>query len=352
SLLQKSLAEGAIGLKLTGGHYPLTPEATADTIKAATDGRSYIAFHAGSAKNGSNIDGFMDAVEFADGRPFHMAHVNAYCRGMVMKDAKEELKLAIHTLKENRQIVSEFHPAPLNGTSGKCRDSQPESHVTRNCLRMGGYPETEEGLRQALKDGYARVSWENLDGENRYVQGIKAFEYWENMEGACTCCFPVNNRESAFLCASAINENGGFVIDALSSDGGGIPRNFMIRYGYQLVDWGLWTIEDYVCMTSVNPARMLGLESKGHLSPGADADITVFDPKERRALLTIVKGRIVCLDNVLLAEEGTIICTEKGYNFVKSTGLNAQIVDLEKSMLYAGRLEQRNNSKPEAKNPR
>jgi hypothetical protein len=337
SLLQKSLSEGAIGLKLTGGHYPLTPEATANAIKAATDGRSYMAFHAGSAKNGSNIEGFMDAVEFADGRPFHMAHINAYCRGMIMKDPKEEMQLAIRTLKDNRQIVSEFHPAPLNGTSGKCKDNQPESHVTRNCLRMGGYPETEGGLRQALKDGYAQVSWENLDGENRYVQGMKAFEYWENMKGICTCCFPVNDRESAFLCASAVDENGNFVIDALSSDGGGIPRNFMIRYGYQLVTWGLWTIEDYVRMTSLNPARMLGLENKGHLSPGADADITIFDPIERKPLLTLVKGKGVCSNGVLLAEGGTVICTEKGYDSVKSAGLNAQIVNLEKSMLYAGR---------------
>lgn len=336
-LLQKSLSEGAIGLKLTGGHYPLTPEASANVIKAATDGRAYMAFHAGSAKNGSNLNGFKDAIEFAEGRPFHMAHINAYCRGMVTGDAEDEVKTAISLLRENRQIISEFHAGPLNATSGKCRDGQPESHITRNCLRLGGYPETEQGLREALKNGYASVSWENLDGVNQYVNGERAFQYWESKRGVCTCCFPVNKREISFLCASSKCESGEYVIDAFTSDGGGIPRNFMITYGYPLVEWALWTLPEFVRKTSTNPAKMLGLKNKGHLSPGADADITVFNPVNREAVLTIVGGKVVCASGVLLADGGTVICTEKGRKAVEEAGLNVCPLDLEKSMLYAGR---------------
>ncbi len=337
-LVTKSLAGGAIGIKLIGGHYPYTADACRNAIKAANENRVYAAWHAGSEKNGSNINGVFDTVEFAEGRPFHLAHINAYCRGMVTGDAKDELNKVLKLLTENRQIISEFHCAPLNGANGKCIDGVPESHIVRNCLKMGGYEITEEGLIKAFKDGYAQASWENLDGANRYVQTEKALEYWRMMGGNCTCCFPVNNREVAFLCASSKDENGAFIIDALSTDGGGIPRNFILYHGYQLVEWGVWTVNEFVKKSSTIPAKMLGLVNKGHLSVGADADITVFDPIKREAVMTVVNGKINCLNGVLTNEDkGAVICTEKGKEAVKAAGLSPYVIDMEKSMLYAGR---------------
>ena len=34
-------------------------------------------------------------------------------------------------------------------------------------------------------------------------------------------------------------------------------------------------------LMSANPARILGLNSKGNLSPGSDADITIIDPEKK-----------------------------------------------------------------------
>lgn len=148
-LLERSVAEGAFGLKLIGGHYPLTPEASSAVIRAATDRRCYVAVHSGSTRNGSNMNGALDSVDFAAGRPFHLAHINAYCRGAVLEDPKKELEVLLKALEEHPEIVSEFHTSPLNGTNGRCVDGVPESHITRNCLKMGGYPQTEAGLRSA-----------------------------------------------------------------------------------------------------------------------------------------------------------------------------------------------------------
>ena len=47
ALLDGSLRKGAIGLKLLGGHYPLTPEATARTIALANARHAYVALQAG-----------------------------------------------------------------------------------------------------------------------------------------------------------------------------------------------------------------------------------------------------------------------------------------------------------------
>ena len=60
--IDDSLKEGALGIKIMGGHYPLTPEATAKTIKIANKKRAYLAFHVGTTKTGSDLSGFKEAI--------------------------------------------------------------------------------------------------------------------------------------------------------------------------------------------------------------------------------------------------------------------------------------------------
>jgi formylmethanofuran dehydrogenase subunit A len=46
-----------------------------------------------------------------------------------------------------------------------------------------------------------------------------------------------------------------------------------------------YTLEEICIITRAAPARMLGLKHKGHLGPGADADITIYQPHEDKALM-------------------------------------------------------------------
>lgn len=41
-----------------------------------------------------------------------------------------------------------------------------------------------------------------------------------------------------------------------------------------------YTLNEITIITRAAPARMLGLENKGHLGPGADADITIYQPED------------------------------------------------------------------------
>lgn len=43
-------------------------------------------------------------------------------------------------------------------------------------------------------------------------------------------------------------------------------------------------LERFVAVTSTNPANILGLEEKGRIEPGADADIVIIDPKAEKVL--------------------------------------------------------------------
>jgi len=78
------------------------------------------------------------------------------------------------------------------------------------------------------------------------------------------------------------------------------------------------TLEEIIQMTRVNPARILGMENKGHLGVGADADIAIFDlnpetldPSNDYELIqkafgspayTIKSGVVIVKDGVLQCE--------------------------------------------------
>jgi formylmethanofuran dehydrogenase subunit A len=63
-----------------------------------------------------------------------------------------------------------------------------------------------------------------------------------------------------------------------------------------------YTLSEIAIITRAGPARMLGLSTKGHLGPGADADITIYQPdddKERMFSLPryLIKAGEVVLDD-------------------------------------------------------
>jgi formylmethanofuran dehydrogenase subunit A len=66
-----------------------------------------------------------------------------------------------------------------------------------------------------------------------------------------------------------------------------------------------YTLNEIAIVTRAGPARLLGLRSKGHLGPGADADITVYsrDPDIAKMFST---PRYVIKDGILIVEEGQL----------------------------------------------
>jgi len=66
-----------------------------------------------------------------------------------------------------------------------------------------------------------------------------------------------------------------------------------------------YTLYEIAIITRAGPARLLGLERKGHLGPGADADITIYDDDEdvERMFST---PRYVLKGGVRVVEEGEI----------------------------------------------
>jgi formylmethanofuran dehydrogenase subunit A len=66
-----------------------------------------------------------------------------------------------------------------------------------------------------------------------------------------------------------------------------------------------YTLGEIAIITRAGPARILGLQQKGHLGPGADADITIYTPHENKETMFELP-RYVIKSGRILAEEGDI----------------------------------------------
>jgi hypothetical protein len=319
-----ALSGGAIGIKLLGGHYPLTPEATGRAMAAAAERRCYVAFHVGTTATGSDIRGLGEALGLAEGRRIHIAHVNSYCRGQVTGDPVGEAREALDLLAAHPSAVSESYVSVYNGTSALCRNGVPASDVTKTCLRLGGYEQTEAGLETAIRGGYACIH-DIVGGEVVLAAPARGLNVWRERHSDAGVSFPVNHVPSAVLLATGRRE-GRFIIHGLSTDGGAIPRNFIVRHGLMLVEMGAWTLRDFVVKASLNPARMLGLPTKGHLGVGADADVTIVDLTAGRATWSLAAGRVVLSGGELRGQGGVLMVTPQGEPAARARGLRYSVI--------------------------
>jgi hypothetical protein len=201
---------------------------------------------------------------------------------------------------------------------------------------MGGYAKNETGLRQAILEGFAAVVIEQGEQVDR-VGGVEGLRHWEEKNGEVTVTFPVTPASTRFLLATHKGRSGRFVVDAIATDGGGIPRNFIVAKGTALVRLDALSWEEYVQKTSTNPAKILGLPGKGHLGVGADADLSVLEGSSGGTFGAISGGRIIMLSGQVVGKDNTILTTPEGLEAVKGHNLKAGVVDLNSGWFYGGR---------------
>jgi formylmethanofuran dehydrogenase subunit A len=67
-----------------------------------------------------------------------------------------------------------------------------------------------------------------------------------------------------------------------------------------------YSLDEIAIVTRAGPARSLGLATKGHLGPGADADVVLYDPSEDFEAM-FARPVMVIKDGVVVAREGEIV---------------------------------------------
>lgn len=66
-----------------------------------------------------------------------------------------------------------------------------------------------------------------------------------------------------------------------------------------------YTLNDIAIITRAGPARMLGLTNKGHLAPGADADVTIYTPHKNQETMFELP-RLVLKAGQVIVENGEL----------------------------------------------
>lgn len=334
-LINKTLEHGGIGIKLLGGHFPMDLDVCAAFIDDCAKAKAWVGWHVGNTVHGSNIEGLRDAVAASEGKFLHIAHVNSYCRGQVTNELEEALE-AIALLKQHPNLFSESYLSPLNGTRIIIKDDKPLSSVTETCLKKVGCTPNKAGMQEAILKGLCGVLCDNgTIGE--LVYGSEGVRYWQEHNTVATGSFAVNPAISRFVLAQAKRDNGAFVVDSFSTDGGCYPRNVIVENGLLLVQFGAITLSEFVVKSSVNGARVLGLPNKGHLGVGADGDVSILDFDRKKAFATVVNGSVIMHDGKLLGKGTGIVCDERGQSYLKSRGIRTIV----KQELHADQAQNR-----------
>lgn len=73
-----------------------------------------------------------------------------------------------------------------------------------------------------------------------------------------------------------------------------------------------YTLGEIATITRAAPAKILGLKKKGHLGPGADADITIYTPHENKQIMFELPRYVIKAGNVIV-EQGDVRDSPRGY---------------------------------------
>lgn len=322
AFVNKALANGSYGVKILGGHFPLTPKANERLVRYCQENGVYIAWHAGSTETGSDLSGVKEAVAAANGGFLHLPHINAYCRGCPEKAAALSI-VVLQILEANPNIVTESYLSSRNGSNLVCDENGiPKSAVPRKCLANFGFSPDKKGLVDAILSGRLAVMKDGQD-QTILISGKEGADYFldqnTNVSGSFSGLNPLSSR---VLCATAKRGTSqAFTVDALSTDGGCIPRNVTLKAGLELVDLDGLTMLEFVKKACLMPARILNLPAKGHLSVGADADICVADPIAKTPVRVLAGGNTVFENGKIFNGVPTAFTTSKGLSFYSSQGI-------------------------------
>lgn len=148
--------------------------------------------------------------------------------------------------------------------------------------RARGFPIFGETLHQYLmftSDDYKKVNGQIYHTYPSLKSKADQSALWQGMAEDA-----IHTVATDEICCTLAVKTQGVRIDDTTGGNAGVEPRLSVMYT-QMVEQRGWSLERFVDLTTTNAARIMGLyPRKGILAPGADADITVLDPRVRRTI--------------------------------------------------------------------
>lgn len=214
-----------------------------------------------------------EAVEMARNRPDRFAHWAAQTRRtpqemlVLVTEAEAQAPLVPQAL---RRIAADFAAQGLRMGSHDDGDAETRSLYRGLGAAISEFPTSLEAARAAHAAGEPV-----LMGAPNVVRG---------------------GSQSGNIAALELIEAG--LCDALVSD---YYYPALPQAAWALADRGVCNLPTAWAMISAKPARIAGLADRGHLGPGARADVVAVNAETHRVELTLCHGRVAHLSGALAA---------------------------------------------------
>jgi N-acyl-D-aspartate/D-glutamate deacylase len=256
ALLGRGLDEGALGI---GMGIAYVTEATRaeifDVFRLAAERKATIYVHmrnSGPVEPGA-IDSLQEVLAdaAASGAPLHIVHITSTC----LRETGLCLEMIGGTRKRGLDVTTEAYPYTAGMTD------------LSSAIFAPGWQQRQGGI------GYGDLQWA-LTGERLTAE---SFERYRKQGGMVA----IHAIPEEVVRTAMSNPMVMIASDGILNEGKGHPRaagTFARVLGRYVREQHTMSLMDALRKMTVMPADRLGLKTKGRVAPGADADITVFDP--------------------------------------------------------------------------
>ena len=292
------------GLDDAVGSSAVTPRKILETLAGAANALALphaVHIHCNNLGQAGNVATTLESMRALAGQRAHFTHLQFHSYGGERGKA----------WKSGARDVIEY----VNG--------HPELSVDVGQVMFGpATTVTADGPVEHLLYASSGRKWVNVDTELETGCGIVPYSYREKaavsaLQWAVGLELFLLAKDPWRVVLSTDHPNGGtflsypelirLLMDRAYRDGRLKGVNQKLLAGSALLD-GLtreYTLGEIANVTRAGPARLLGLSQKGHLGPGADADVTVYAPDADRAKM-FAAPRYVIKAGAIVVEEGQL----------------------------------------------
>ena len=309
ALTQEAMEAGAFGLSTGLVYVPGTYAETQEVVELAKVVSRYGGIYATHMRNEGErlLESIQEAIEIGRqaGLPVQISHHKASGRSNHGK-VRESLALLEKTREEGMDITADQYPYHASSTTlqavlpswaqeggvdqvvERLQDSRTRNRISDELTRPGAEPPMGAGLENTLIASLLTQANQKFIGLS--IVDIARLRGRDPMDTVFDLL--VEERCAVGMVAFSMSEDDVRTVmahpttmigsDGLYSPGNPHPRvygTFPRILGRYVREEKHLTLEEAVRKMTSFPARKIGLENKGVLRPGADADIVIFDPE-------------------------------------------------------------------------